>query len=206
VSIYPLRVPEFIQSFFPDLVWRIENSEQKIYLTFDDGPTLGVTDKVLEYLHHYNAKATFFCIGKNVEANSSLFQSILDDGHSVGNHTHNHKNGWKTLNNEYFDNIEQCYKLVNSNLFRPPYGKIKSSQTKFLKERYKIIMWNVLSGDFDQTLSKERCLNNILKLTKGGSIVVFHDSLKASERILYALPRMLEYFSEKGYKFDSISF
>jgi peptidoglycan/xylan/chitin deacetylase (PgdA/CDA1 family) len=206
MSIYPLRVPEFFQSFFPDLIWRMDNSDKKIHLTFDDGPTPGVTDKVLELLSKYNAKVTFFCIGKNVEENPFLFQSIIDGGHKVGNHTYNHNNGWKVSNNEYFDSIDRCNNVVKSNLFRPPYGKIKSSQTTFLKNHYKIIMWNVLSGDFDKTLDKEKCLNNVLKLTKSGSIVVFHDSIKASERMLYTLPKMLEYFSNKGYKFESISF
>jgi peptidoglycan/xylan/chitin deacetylase (PgdA/CDA1 family) len=206
MSIYPLRVPEIIQSFFPEFVWKIATDQPIIYLTFDDGPTPDVTDKVLEYLNQYNARATFFCIGKNVEANPSLYQSIINAGHSVGNHTYNHKNGWNTPNTVYFDNIDKCRMVVNSHLFRPPYGKIKSSQIAFLKNHYKIIMWNVLSGDFDQTLSKERCLNNVLKLTKAGSIVVFHDSIKASERMVYALPKVLEYFTEKGYKFESISF
>jgi len=206
MSIYPLRVPDFIQSFFKDYIWKIDTKDKVIYLTFDDGPTPGVTDRVIEYLNKYNAKATFFCIGKNVAENPYLYQSILEGGHGTGNHTYNHKNGWKSSDSDYFDSIEQCNKVMNTKLFRPPYGRIKSSQAKVLKDHYKIIMWNVLSGDFDKTLSKEKCLNNVLKLTDKGSIVVFHDSVKASERVLYALPRMLEYFSTRGFRFESISF
>ena len=206
MSIYPIRIPSFIQSIFPSLVWSLPNKESIIYLTFDDGPTPGITEKVLEILSSYNAKATFFCIGKNVAENADLYQSIIASGHSIGNHTNNHKNGWKTDNINYFQNIEECAKNVNSKLFRPPYGKIKPSQTNYLKDRYKIIMWNVLSGDFDPTLSKEKCLKNVLNLTDSGSIVVFHDSIKASERMLYTLPLMLEHFTKKGFQFKGISF
>ncbi len=206
MSIYPLLIPKFIQSLFKSYIWSMDTNSAVIYLTFDDGPTKIVTEKVLEILAKYNAQATFFCIGKNVENYPTIYQSILAAGHSVGNHTYNHRDGWKSPNSEYFNDISQAESFIKSDLFRPPYGHITRRQGKFILKNYRIIMWNVLSGDFDQSLSNERCLKNVLKFTKSGSIVVFHDSLKASERMLYTLPRMLEHFSDRGYQFKAITF
>lgn len=195
----------WFKSFFSkSLIWDIPNDDKIIYLTFDDGPTPEVTNKVLALLEKYKAKATFFCIGKNVENHPELYKQILKNGHGVGNHTQNHINGVKVMDAEYYDNISRASEHINSKLFRPPYGRIKNGQVKFLRDKYQIIMWSVLSGDFDIKLSKEQCKKNVIRNTKSGSIVVFHDSLKAKERMLYALEACLKYFQEKGYRFEAI--
>jgi peptidoglycan/xylan/chitin deacetylase (PgdA/CDA1 family) len=182
-------------------------AEKVMYLTFDDGPHATVTPFVLQQLQQYNAKATFFCIGKNVVEQPTIYQQILNDGHSIGNHTHNHLNGWKTNDASYLKNIELAAQHIQSNLFRPPYGRIKKSQAKQLMLRnanMKIVMWDVLSGDFDTQLSPQKCLDNVLKNVTQGSIVVFHDSEKAFERLQYALPKTLEHFSNLGYTFKAL--
>ena len=177
--------------------------EKKIYLTFDDGPHPVATSFVLEELKKYNAKATFFCIGKNVADYPFIYEQIIDEGHRVGNHTYNHLNGWKTNDEEYINNVVLAKKLIDSNLFRPPYGRATKFQLKLLINQYALhpIMWTVLSGDFDSKLSKENCLLNVLKKSGEGSIVVIHDSEKAYEKIQYVLPRVLSHFSESGYQF-----
>ncbi len=190
--------------FSKDLIWELPNDDKIIYLTFDDGPTPGVTYKVLKLLKQHNARATFFCIGKNVMAHPKLYQRILDDGHRTGSHTQNHSNATKVSNETYFEGVRQSAEVIHSNLFRPPYGRIKNKHIRTLKEKYKIIMWSVLSGDFDKNLSKEKCKHYVLKYTRAGSIVVFHDSIKASEKMLYALEVCLKYFNEKGYRFKAI--
>ena len=266
-----------IQRFFKNYVWRfsMDLSKQKtIYLTFDDGPTPKITKWTLDTLKQFNAKATFFCIGKNVENHPKIFNQIIADGHSIGNHTHNHLNGWETENDTYIENVlkaeeslqlavrshqssaigqqsqttinhqlsinskkqktnsnlesavisnqssaigQQSQTTINhqpspinhkptTNLFRPPYGKTKSSQAKqLIKKGYKIIMWDVLSADFDQSISSKKCLDNVLKNTQNGSVIVFHDSVKAEKHLKYVLPKMLEYFSKKGYTFSNIA-
>lgn len=180
------------------------DEDKTIYLTFDDGPTPGVTDVLLDILKKYNAKATFFCLGKNVAANQSLFMQIKEQGHVVGNHTWDHLNGRKVETANYLNSIERTKVFIQSNLFRPPYGRITKSQANLISQEFKIIMWSVLSGDFDLKQSKEECLSSVLKFTKAGSIIVFHDSLKAAHQMLYALPRVLEHFQEKGFKFEAI--
>ena len=178
-----------------------------MYLTFDDGPHETATPFVLDQLKQYNAKATFFCIGKNVAAHQEIYQRILKEGHSVGNHTYNHINGWKVSDEVYLEEIQQTKELIKSNLFRPPYGRIKRSQLKKLQtpnSKIQIIMWDVLSGDFDTNLTPEACLGYVLYHTKPGSIIVFHDSTKAMERMQYALPKVLEHFSKEGYVFKGI--
>lgn len=190
--------------FSKHLIWDIPNDDKIIYLSFDDGPTPNVTDKVLSLLEDYKAKATFFCIGKNVAENPRLYQDILAKGHAVGNHTQNHNNGVNVMDAEYYDSISRASAVVKSNLFRPPYGRIKNRQVKYLKALYKIIMWSVLSGDFDTSLSQEKCKNNVIRNTKSGSIVVFHDSLKAKTKMLYSLEACLKHFQEKGYRFEAI--
>ncbi len=195
----------WVKPFFPkSLIWNLPNNDKIIYLTFDDGPTPGVTEKVLKLLKSFNAKATFFCIGKNVETHPKLYNELLKQGHTVGNHTKNHNNAINIKDADYYESISQTSKLVKSNLFRPPYGRIKRKQVKYLKKQYKIIMWSVLSGDFDIKLSKEQCKTNVLRYTKSGSIVVFHDSIKAKEKMLFALKASLKYFQEKGYRFEAI--
>lgn len=190
--------------FYPALTWRIKTAEKKVYLTFDDGPHETATPFVLGQLKNYNAKATFFCIGKNVEAHPDIYARILAEGHSTGNHTMNHVNGWKVSDEKYIDEVKQAAQLIQADLFRPPYGRIKRSQQKKLQAvnlRLQIIMWDVLSGDFDTDLTPEGCLSYVLYHTKPGSIIVFHDSTKAWDRMSFALPKVLKYFSEKGFEF-----
>ena len=197
-----VKPPTIIKKYYPNLVWDIPNTEKKIYLTFDDGPIPEITEWVLDLLAQNNIKATFFCIGDNVAKHTSVYKRILAEGHAVGNHTFNHLNGWKTGRVEYLNSIEQCSKLVDSNLFRPPYGRIKKSQLKNLSATHKIIMWDVLSGDFDQKTSPEKCYQNVVNNTESGSIIVFHDSLKAERNLNYALPKIIEYLLAEGFVFD----
>jgi peptidoglycan/xylan/chitin deacetylase (PgdA/CDA1 family) len=207
------RTPRFIMRFFSKYTWRFPSKKKEIFLTFDDGPTPEITEFVLSELKKHHAKATFFCIGKNIKNHPEVFSRIISDGHSIGNHTQNHLKGWKTNTEDYIDNVLECNKTITQfndstikqQLFRPPYGKIKKSQAKeLLKRNYKIIMWDVLSADFDTTISNEKCLQNVLKNTKEGSIIVFHDSVKAAERMKYALPKVLKTFSDKGFAFKGI--
>jgi peptidoglycan/xylan/chitin deacetylase (PgdA/CDA1 family) len=208
------KTPWIAKKAFPSYVWDIPSKEKVIYLTFDDGPTPNITEKVLEILANYNAEATFFCIGKNIVENPAIYQQVLDNGHAVGNHTYNHLKGWKSDNATYIDNVEKTQCILNSispnlysKLFRPPYGRLKPSQGKALQKLdYKIIMWDVLAIDWDSSISKEEVLDNIISNTVDGSIVVLHDSQKASVHMLYALPRALAYFSKKGFCFKKIEF
>ncbi len=202
---YLVRPPAIIKKYYSQLNWEIPNDENKIYLTFDDGPIPAVTEWVLDVLQQYQIKATFFCIGNKVQKHPETYQRIFDEGHVVGNHTQSHLNGWKTDDQVYFESVENCSKLVKSTLFRPPYGRIKKSQLKVVKEDYKIIMWDVLSGDFDSKTTPAKCLNNVIENTKPGSIIVFHDSLKAAENLKYALPKAIKYLLNQGFIFDVIA-
>ena len=211
---YFIKTPRILENLFSNYTWRFNTDKKEIYLTFDDGPTPKVTEFVLDQLKKYNAKATFFCIGKNIENHPVIFNKIMKDGHSIGNHTQNHLNGWKSKTTKYLENIIQCENVISKSkekpqslkLYRPPYGKIKSSQAKKLKkEGYKIIMWDVLSADFDKKISKEKCLENVLSNTKKGSIIVFHDSIKAFEKLQFVLPKIMEEFSKKKFAFKAIS-
>ena len=211
---YFTKTPGFIMRFFSKYTWRLSSNENEIFLTFDDGPTPEITEFVISELKKFNAKATFFCIGKNIRNQSEISRKIISEGHAIGNHTQNHLDGWKTANEEYLKNVLTCENVIselgqkvgNSKLFRPPYGKIKNSQARhLLKNGCKIIMWDVLSGDFDTSISKEKCLQNVLKNTRKGSIIVFHDSVKAAEKIKYALPKVLKTFSDKGFSFSKIN-
>ncbi len=202
------KTPALLSSLYPACLWKVATEEKKLYLTFDDGPIPEVTPFVLDELKKYKAKATFFCIGKNVEANPGIFKRIIKEGHSIGNHTFDHMSGWKHQNKTYFANIEKGNKALGrenkARLFRPPYGKLKPSQYLALKGKYKIVMWDVLTFDFDLKVPKGLVLRNTLKHTKPGSIIVFHDSLKAQPKLEYALPRVLEHFSAKGFKFEKL--
>ena len=199
------KSPSVLNKLFPSYVWKIKTDEKVLYLTFDDGPTPEITSQVLEILAAYNAKATFFCIGKNVQENPVLFKRIGDEGHAIGNHTFNHIKGWKSDDSDYLKDIHQAHQLIDSRLFRPPYGRIKPQQAKQLQlQGYKIIMWDVLSYDWDRSLSKEKVLENSIKNSQSGSIIVFHDSIKAAKNMLYALPKTLSYFSEKGFRFETL--
>lgn len=199
--LYPPRV---IQTFYPSLNWKIKNAVNEVYLTFDDGPTPGVTDRVLDKLGEVNAKATFFCVGKNVENHSNLFQRIIEEGHAVGNHTYGHLNGWKTRTIDYLKDVERGEEVFQSVLFRPPYGKIKPSQISYLKQAYGIVMWSVLSMDFDSRKSKEQCWKITTKKLNPGGIIVLHDSKKAEERMIYVLEQLLSLGKKKGWQFRPI--
>jgi len=182
----------------------MESVEKKVYLTFDDGPIPEVTPWVLDELDKYGAKATFFCVGQNVEKYGDIFHQLKSQGHTIGSHTYNHISGWASDNLDYMLNVRKASKICESNIFRPPYGKIRPSQTRFLKHHYRIVMWDVLSGDFDPNISAEQCLQNVLKNTIAGSIVVFHDSIKSFEKLKFVLPRVLNYYSEQGYQFVNL--
>ncbi len=198
----------WLKNFYPQCIWDIKTDEKKIYLTFDDGPHPVATNFVLDELKKYNALATFFCIGKNAEEHFDLYKRIIEDGHAVGNHTYNHLNGWKTKDKIYLENIFKAKNIIHSNLFRPPYGRITKFQLNQLQgEKYdlKTIMWSVLSGDFDEKLSLESCYLNVVRNAKQGSIIVFHDSAKAFEKLQFTLPKVLEYFTGKGFKFNKIT-
>lgn len=201
---YLTKTPAFIQSLFPDIIWKVPDTEQKLYLTFDDGPIPEVTEWVLDMLLQYKAKATFFCVGENIEKHPTIFNRIKIEGHSVGNHTYHHKNGWQTNSDQYFKDIDRCDQLVGNKLFRPPYGKLTFKQLKFLKKEYKIVMWDILSGDFDQNLDAENCYSRIIQKTSDGSILVFHDSIKAQRILTHVLPRVLDHFSKLGFTFEPI--
>jgi len=228
---------------FSHQVWDIPNTEKKVYLTFDDGPTPEVTEWVLSVLKQHNIKATFFCIGDNIRKYPELFQKVILEGHSIGNHTYNHLQGWKTSDKDYLRNIKECEEIISiqysvpriqcsdssswqndknlkaapgsfqecklnteyCKLFRPPYGKIRPSQSAQLRKKgYKIIMWDILSADFDLQVSPEKCLDNVVKNTTQGSIIVFHDSKKAFRNLEYALPETIAILKEKGFLFDRI--
>jgi len=204
---YFVKTPLWLQWFYPECVWRMKRSAKTIYLTFDDGPHPEITSFVLGELEKFNAKATFFCIGKNVAAYPATYQQIIEAGHAVGNHTHNHLNGWKTSHQQYIDNVLLAKGFINSPLFRPPYGKAGKRQLSALSEQpfcMKPIMWTVLSGDFDAAVSEEKCLKNVIKNADEGAIIVFHDSEKAFKKLAYTLPKTLKYYSDKGYKFSAL--
>lgn len=205
-NMYLVKTPWWLTMLYSSaLVWKIPVGENEIFLTFDDGPHPAITPFVLDCLRQYNAKATFFCIGKNVQKYQQVYRQILDEGHTTGNHTYNHLNGWKTNDAEYIKNSMFAQKYIESNLFRPPYGRISRSQIQQLKPVFKIIMWDVLSGDFDIHLSPQRCLKNVLSNTVPGSVIVFHDSEKALPRLEYALPKALQFFAEKGFVMKGIN-
>ena len=187
------------------LNWEIKTNKKVIYITFDDGPIPEVTPKVIKILAQYKAKATFFCVGENALKYPEVLKMLKDDNHVIGNHTYNHLNGWKNNAKYYSDNISKAQDVLDSPFFRPPYGKINLKALINLKKKYKIIMWSVLTGDYNQKVSSEDCLHNALRFTKGGSIVVFHDSIKASKHLFYVLPKFLQFFSEKGFTFEVLN-
>lgn len=205
---YFVKTPYFLKLIFNNWVWSLSKKEKVIYLTFDDGPTPEITEWTLNELKKHNAKATFFCIGKNIVENPNIYKKIVDHGHSLGNHTHNHLNGRKTSLNLYIGNILKAQETLQSKpkLFRPPYGSITLKQSlKIRKLGYKIVMWDVLSADFDPTITNKKCLENVIKNTESGSILIFHDSVKASEKLKYVLPQVLDYYSAKNFTFKKIT-
>lgn len=215
MKITPTKTPLVVKKIFPQYVWEISTNNKELYLTFDDGPTPEITNWVLKVLKQYEAKATFFCIGDNVKKYPEIFQKILENGHVIGNHTQNHIKGWDTKTKDYLDNVLQAEQSIKDHmpnsksitLFRPPYGRIKPKQGKKLMDLgYKIVMWDVLSFDWDKTVSNEDCFNNVISKSKNGSVIVFHDSVKASNNMTFTLPKVLEYYTEKGFTFKSIDF
>jgi peptidoglycan/xylan/chitin deacetylase (PgdA/CDA1 family) len=204
---YIAKTPKWVRKLYGGTVWQMPESEKKIYLTFDDGPHPEITPFVLDELAKFNAKATFFCIGKNVVSFPAVYKRILDEGHGVGNHTFDHLDGWRSDNAEYIANILKAREYIDSELFRPPYGRITWNQQKDLtsvKPAFKVIMWSVLSGDFDINISPEQCFKNVIKNTESGSVIVFHDSEKANKRMRYTLPLVLKYFFDKDYFFEKL--
>jgi peptidoglycan/xylan/chitin deacetylase (PgdA/CDA1 family) len=206
--VYLTTASWLLRQVYPACLWRMPTKDKKVYLTFDDGPHPKATPFILDQLRRYQAKATFFCIGKNVAEYPELYQRILQEGHRTGNHTYQHLNGWKTPDKQYFEDILEAKKLVDSTLFRPPYGRITRWQLAQLSSpalQMKAVMWTLLSGDFDPSISSEQCVENVIRPMKKGAIVVFHDSEKALPHITYALPRVLQHLSENGYMMNSIN-
>lgn len=221
------RTPSILPFLFPTLTWRVKTTEKELFLTFDDGPISGPTEFILRELAKFNAKATFFCIGDNICKHPEIFQRIVAEGHGIGNHTFHHLKGWGTSTEKYVDNVKLCEDQISSlqprastlqlpisnlnpltskRLFRPPYGRIRGKQIDHLKDQYKIIMWDVLTSDYAQSQSPEKCLRGSIRATRPGSIVVFHDSLKAERNMSFALPRYLEHFSGLGFTFKILNF
>lgn len=194
-----LSPPKFLQKFFSNFIWSFPDEENGVFLTFDDGPTPNVTPWVLEQLRTYNAKATFFCLAKNVERNPELFEQIVADGHAIGNHSYSHIKGLITRTSQYVEDVDFANTFLKTNLYRPPYGRFKPSQFNLLRGRFKIIMWNVLSMDYSKRISRKRVASYVMKHMKPGDIIVFHDSLKAQRSMMYALPRVLETIAMRGY-------
>jgi peptidoglycan/xylan/chitin deacetylase (PgdA/CDA1 family) len=201
-----VQLPGFFTKWFPAAVWRMPADEKAVYLTFDDGPVPTVTPWVLDLLNELQIKATFFAVGENVFRYPEIFEQILEDGHAVGNHTYHHLQGLKTSNLEYFKDIEQANRVIGSNLFRPPHGWLTRGQYIFLSQKYRIIMWDVISCDYNGNITKEEVLENVLKFVRSGSIITFHDSFKAEEHLRWALPRAIEALKAEGYAFKKIEF
>lgn len=200
---YFVKTPGIIQSALGGLIWRMSKSK-KVYLTFDDGPVPEATPWVLDLLKSRGVKASFFCVGDNVRKYPEIYRRILNEGHSVGNHTYNHLNGWKTDSAAYTENVAKAAKLIDSSLFRPPYGKLTPRAVKRLNKDYDVIMWDVLSGDFDTSITPEDCLRNVKTHASAGSIIVFHDSIKAIDKLKFVLPEVISFFEQKGIVMDRI--
>lgn len=196
---YPVRTPALFKWAYKRCLWQKAREEAVVYLTFDDGPHPEITAFVLDELKKWEAKASFFCIGENVDKYPDVFKRIQEEGHTIGNHTMHHLNGWKTKDEVYLDDIRKAADLIPSDLFRPPYGRIRFSQLHKLDKPMKVVMWSLLSGDFDLTITPEKCTNNVISNIKNGDIVVFHDSTKAKKNLLYTLPLVLKFLSDNGY-------
>ncbi len=212
MKLHWIKTPFWIAKIFRNYCWNIPNQNHKIYLTFDDGPTPKVTPWVLDLLKKHDVKASFFCIGKNIKDNPEVFSALIQNGHCIGNHSFAHENGWKTSSKTYLESIENAQKWIdsisrnlgrNNLLFRPPYGKIGFFQSYKIRQMgYKIVMWDVLSVDFDPQITAEACLNNVTRNTVSGSIIVFHDSKKTFEKLQYVLPKAIAFLKEKGFEFE----
>ena len=202
---YLVKTPKFIQGLFPNYVWRVPNQKKVLYLTFDDGPNENITPWVLDQLDQFNAKATFFCVGKQIDSNPEIYQKVKSSGHCVANHSFTHLNGWSSENITYFHDVRQGATRAKSELFRPPYGHLKVKQAQFLQRHYQIIMWDVMSGDFDESIDADQVTSNVINHATGGSIIVFHDTLKAFPRLEKALPAILSYFNHLCYRFEILA-
>jgi len=196
-----IQFPRLLRPLWGKVVWRKDPSKKVIYLTFDDGPVPEVTPLVLDLLDEHNIKATFFCVGENVQKHPDTFAQVMSRGHKVGNHTFNHLKGFSVTDEEYYGNIDKAAELIDSKLFRPPYGRITGKQMKKLRDRYTIIMWDVITHDYNKNLSPETIMRTIKRYSRNGSLVVFHDSIKAKENVLAVLPLAIEYWKSKGYTF-----
>lgn len=199
-----VRPPLLLRAFYKGAVWRMDKNQPTVYLTFDDGPIPGLTEWILDALKQYNVKATFFCVGENILKHPQIFERILQEGHQVGNHTYNHLKGWATDDKFYYKNILKCQAYTKNNLFRPPYGRITRRQYQALSKSYKIVFWDVLTHDYDKTLPQKKCLQNSIKYTRNGSVVVFHDNIKAENNVKFALPQYIEHFLKLNYKFATL--
>ncbi len=213
MKIVPTKTPYFLKFLFPKYTWDFFNisKEKTIYLTFDDGPTPEVTEFVLKQLNQYGAKATFFCIGENIKKHPTIFNKIIEEDHSIGNHTMNHLKAWKNDTATYIENISACEKqiskhtTVKNKLFRPPYGQISKSKLGIIQKLgYEVILWDIVAKDWKKSLSPQQCAKNVINNSQNGSILVFHDSIKAYRNLKYTLPKVLAYFTNEGYLFNKI--
>jgi len=202
---YFVKTPKIAQSIIKKAVWNIPNNDRKIFLTFDDGPTLSITNQTLDILSKQQVKATFFCLGKQVEKHPEIFQRIIDEGHAVGNHSYSHLKGWTSNNQQYLEDVRKGEAIIKSHLFRPPYGKIKRSQVNSLSPQTKIILWDVLPGDFSSKTDVEKTISNTLNSVETGSIIVLHDNPICGKKMLDALPIIIDKLKEKKYNFSAIT-
>jgi len=197
-----VRVPDIVRPFFGKVIWRkIQPSSKVIYLTFDDGPVPEVTEEVLDILHKYGCKATFFCVGDNVRKHPELYKKIIVERHRTGNHTFHHLKGFKTKTRDYQKDVDEAANYIQSDLFRPPYGRMKWQQLRKLKKQYQVVYWDVLTYDYNASLSPEKVFENVRKFARNGSVIVFHDSLKSKKNVLEALPMSIEYLKKEGFQF-----
>ncbi len=201
---FKYTIPQLLQWMLPSITWKVKTPDKAVYLTFDDGPHPEITHWVLGELSKFKAKATFFCVGENVVKYPDVIKKIMEHGHAVGNHSFNHLKGWKTHNEVYFDNIEQCAQVLPSKLFRPPYGRITLSQWFHLKKKYSVIMWSLLTRDYDTNLETDKAVKKIIKYISKGSVIVFHDSIKAEKNLKILLPQVLIYLNNNGYEMKSL--
>jgi peptidoglycan/xylan/chitin deacetylase (PgdA/CDA1 family) len=201
---YKYTIPRLLRRITLAITWKVKTPDKAVYLTFDDGPHPIITPWILGELAKFGGKGTFFCVGENVTKFSQTYQSILQAGHATGNHSFNHLNGWKTANTTYFDNIEKCHKVINSRLFRPPYGRLTFSQYAYLKRKYEIVMWSILTRDYEKNLDTKEAMREIIKHISNGDVIVFHDSEKAEKNIKILLPQVLHYLHENGYEMRTL--
>lgn len=201
---YFVKTPYIFPLFYHNIIWKMPGRDKVIYITFDDGPDKNVTLQILDILNKFGAKATFFCIGKKAEENPDIINKIISSGHTTGNHSYDHRKVRYNKSKDFIYNIEMCNKVLRSKLLRPPYGRISFRQIRLLRNRYKIILWSLLPGDFDKRVSKEICLTRSIKHTKSGTIIVFHDNLIAKDKVLYVLPKYIKHFTNKGFIFKAI--